>query len=103
MDQKSDLLQKRRTKFDELRKSGINLFPNDYHVTHTIQEIRARIADSGDLLTEDEPLFSAAGRIMAINRFGKTSFIRFKDRTGQLQTRPDPAATDGDTNRRKNV
>jgi lysyl-tRNA synthetase class 2 len=85
MDKKSDLLQKRRTKFDELRKSGINLFPNDFHVTHTIQEIRDRIADSADLITENEPLFSAAGRIMAINRFGKTSFIRFKDRTGPLQ------------------
>ena len=85
MDKKSDLLQKRRTKFDELRKSGLNLFPNDFDVTHTIQEIRDRIADSGDMLTEDEPIFSAAGRIMAVNRFGKTSFIRFKDRTGQLQ------------------
>ena len=30
MDKKSDLLQKRRTKFDELRKNGINLFPNDF-------------------------------------------------------------------------
>ena len=71
MEMKSDLLQKRRTKFDELRKSGINLFPNDFEVTHNIQEIRDRIADSADLLTEDEPIFVAAGRIMAINRFGK--------------------------------
>jgi lysyl-tRNA synthetase class 2 len=85
METRSDLHQKRRTKFDELRNSGINLFPNDFKVTHTIQEIRDRIADSAEMLTEDEPLFSAAGRIMAINRFGKTSFIRFIDRTGQLQ------------------
>jgi lysyl-tRNA synthetase class 2 len=85
MEIKSDLLQKRRAKFDELRKSGINLFPNDFEVTHNIQEIRDRIADSADLLTEDEPIFIAAGRIMAINRFGKAAFVRFKDRTGQLQ------------------
>jgi lysyl-tRNA synthetase class 2 len=85
MEMKSDLLQKRRMKFDELRKSGINLFPNDFHVTHNIQAIRDRIADSADLLTEDDPIFAVAGRIMAINRFGKTSFIRFNDRSGQLQ------------------
>jgi lysyl-tRNA synthetase class 2 len=34
---------------------------------------------------EDEPIFNLAGRMMAINRFGKTAFIRFRDRSGQLQ------------------
>jgi lysyl-tRNA synthetase class 2 len=85
MENKSDQLQKRRTKFDELRKSNINLFPNDYTVSHNIQEIRNRIADSAASLTENEPMFAVAGRIMAINRFGKSAFIRFRDRTGQLQ------------------
>jgi lysyl-tRNA synthetase class 2 len=85
MENKSDLLQKRRAKFDELRKSNINLFPNDFRVSHNIQEIRKRIADSAKSLTDNDPLFAVAGRIMAINRFGRSAFIRFRDRTGQLQ------------------
>ena len=36
-------------------------------------------------LSEDGHVFVVAGRMMAINRFGKASFIRFRDRTGQLQ------------------
>jgi lysyl-tRNA synthetase class 2 len=85
MENKSDLLQKRRTKFDELRQKNTNIFPNDFRVSHNIQEIRSRIAAAPDSLTENEPIFAVAGRIMAINRFGKSAFIRFRDRTGQLQ------------------
>ena len=60
MENKSDLLQKRRAKFDELRKSNINLFPNDFTVSNNIQEIRKRIADSEESLTENDPLFTAS-------------------------------------------
>ena len=85
MENKSDLLQKRRAKFDELRNNNINIFPNDFVVSHNIREIRNRIDDAAASLTQDEPIFTVAGRIMAINRFGKSSFMRFRDRTGQLQ------------------
>jgi lysyl-tRNA synthetase class 2 len=43
------------------------------------------IENSPDSLTQDDPVFIVAGRMMAVNRFGKTAFIRFRDRTGQLQ------------------
>ena len=43
------------------------------------------IKDAEDQITENKPIFVVAGRMMAINKFGKTTFIRFKDRTGQLQ------------------
>ncbi len=85
MENKSDLLQKRREKFDELRNSSINIYPNDFIVSHNIREIRNQIDKTSETLTQDEPMFAVAGRIMAINRFGKSSFIRFRDRTGQLQ------------------
>jgi len=85
MENKSDLLQKRRAKFDELRNNNINIFPNDFVVSHNIREIRNRIDEDAAALTQDEPIFAVAGRIMAINRFGKSSFMRFRDRTGQLQ------------------
>ncbi len=43
------------------------------------------IENSPDSLTQDDPVFIVAGRMMAVNRFGKAAFIRFRDRTGQLQ------------------
>ncbi len=85
MEKKSDILEKRRQKFLELRDKKVNLFPNDFVVSHSIKDIKTIIEDSPDSIMENEPVFAVAGRMMAINRFGKTSFIRFKDRTGQLQ------------------
>jgi lysyl-tRNA synthetase class 2 len=80
-----DLLARRRQKLTELRERGIDLYPNDFRAAHTVAEIQAQIAESPDSLGEDGPIFSAAGRMMAVNRFGKSAFIRFRDRTGQLQ------------------
>jgi lysyl-tRNA synthetase class 2 len=85
MEKTSDILRKRKEKIEELKSSGINLFPNGFNVSHTIQDIQAQIEKSPEALTEDEPIFVTAGRIMAINNFGKSAFIRFRDRTGQLQ------------------
>lgn len=81
----SEVLERRRKKLSELRSDNINLFPNDYMVLHSFQDIRNVISDFPESKTEDELVFSVAGRIMAMNVFGKSSFIRFKDRTGQFQ------------------
>ncbi len=80
-----DLLARRQQKLTELRERGIDPYPNDFRITHTAAEIQALAAESPESLGEDEPLFSAAGRMMAVNRFGKSAFVRFRDRTGQLQ------------------
>ena len=85
MDKEGSLLEKRRTKLEDLKNQNIPLFPNDFRVQHTVQEIRDTIEDPAIEISEDTPVFVVAGRIMASNNFGKTSFIRFKDRTGQLQ------------------
>ncbi len=85
MEKKSEILKKRKKKLQDLIDNKINLFPNDFVVSHTVREIEAAVKDSPESLTEDEPVFFVAGRMMAINRFGKASFIRFRDRTGQLQ------------------
>ncbi len=85
MDKTSDLLDKRRQKLDGLKSAGVHLFPNDFRVQHTIKDIQTVIADTPGAITDTEPVFTAAGRMMAINRFGKSSFIRFRDRTGQMQ------------------
>jgi len=85
MKKERDILEQRRQKIELLREAGTEPFPNDFRVSHTIGQIKTLIADPSQTLTEDEPLFACAGRIMAVNKFGKAAFIRFRDRSGQLQ------------------
>jgi len=85
MEKTSELLHKRKEKIEELKKNNINPFPNGFKVLHTVRDIRSAIEKSPQSLTELEPIFTTAGRMMAINNFGKSAFIRFRDRTGQLQ------------------
>ena len=85
MDKKSAIIENRKKKLEDLKNSNINLFPNDFEVLHTVRDIMKVIESSPGSLTQDDPVFIVAGRMMAINRFGKAAFIRFKDRTGQLQ------------------
>jgi len=85
MEKTSELLQNRRTKIEGLKKNRINPFPNGFVVSHTVGDIQNAIDQSSETLTEDAPVFITAGRMMAVNSFGKSAFIRFRDRTGQLQ------------------
>jgi lysyl-tRNA synthetase class 2 len=85
MEKTSELIQKRKDKFDQLKRNHPQLFPNDFRVSHTINEIHGIIDKTPKAVKENEPVFNLAGRMMAINRFGKTAFIRFRDRSGQLQ------------------
>jgi lysyl-tRNA synthetase class 2 len=84
-DSSSDILEKLRQKAGDLQKQGVALYPNHFTVRHTIAEIRRQVDDPGIRITESDPIFTVAGRIMAVNRFGKTAFVRFRDRSGQLQ------------------
>ena len=85
MDKKSAIIENRKKKLEDLKNNNINLFPNDFEVLHTVRDIMNAIENSPDSLTQDDPVFIVAGRMMAVNRFGKAAFIRFRDRTGQLQ------------------
>ena len=85
MDKKSAIIENRRKKITDLKNNKVNLFPNDFIVLHTVRDITEAIETSPHLLTPENPVFAVAGRMMAVNRFGKASFIRFRDRTGQLQ------------------
>lgn len=84
-DKSSDLLEKRKQKMADLRLNNVNLFPNNFKVSHSIQEIKNAIDDPDEKITDEGPVFCVSGRMMAINRFGKSTFIRFKDRSGTLQ------------------
>ena len=84
-EKESDTLIRRKAKMAELKKQNINLFPNDFKVTHTVKEIKDQIAACTPENIENLRSFATAGRIIAINRFGKSAFVRFRDRSGQLQ------------------
>jgi len=85
MDQPGDIVDIRKQKIRELEQSGVELYPNDFTVTHSVAQILKSVdGRAGDALDEDNTM-TAAGRIMAINRFGKSAFIRFRDYTGQIQ------------------
>lgn len=86
MEKSGGILENRKKKIQDLKNIGVNSYPNDFKVLHTIGDIRGQIEAASTPLTEDGPVFTAAGRIMAINKFGKSAFIRFKDRTGTMQT-----------------
>jgi lysyl-tRNA synthetase class 2 len=85
MEKTSELIQKRYDKLNGLRESQIQLFPNDFKVSHSIRDIQGLIDNEPKALKDESRIFAVAGRVMAINRFGKAAFIRFKDRSGQLQ------------------
>jgi len=85
MDNAKDLLSKRKEKADGLKTDGVNLFPNGFVIEHTIGEITEHIKALPEDQQEEASFFTVAGRMMAINRFGKSAFIRFKDRTGLMQ------------------
>ncbi len=85
MEKATDLLGKRKEKAEGLKSEGINLFPNGRAVSHTIRDITDHLAQVPEGVHEDSTRFSVAGRMMAINRFGKSAFIRFRDRTGLMQ------------------
>lgn len=84
-DQKSvDLLAQRKEKIASLRAEGVNPFPSGAHVQHTVARIRQAI-DTNPPDGLQNMTFSVAGRMMAINSFGKSAFVRFRDRSGQMQ------------------
>lgn len=85
MKKENDIYEQRREKIRQIRADGTEPFPNDFRVTHTIGQIQAMLSDAGQEITADSPVFGCAGRVMAMNKFGKAAFIRFRDRSGQLQ------------------
>ena len=86
MDEKtSKIVKLRKIKIDELKQNNIQLYPNNFNNSHSIKEIQTIIENAPESLGENGIKFSVAGRMMAVNKMGKSSFIRYKDGTGQIQ------------------
>ncbi len=85
MDKESNLIQLRKEKITELKDSGINLYPNDFKPSCSIKTLKKIIEKTSETLGETGDEFYMAGRMMAVNIMGKSSFIRFKEGSEQLQ------------------
>ncbi|MCK4274267.1 MAG: hypothetical protein KAW90_05195, partial [Dehalococcoidales bacterium] len=90
-----DINKQRKQTLERLRARGINPYPNRYQQTHTTQEAitqleeieaqeTAQRAKSRVFGKETEPV-SVAGRITAMRKMGKSSFLDISDGSGKIQ------------------
>lgn len=81
-----DFIKHRLEKIEELKKSGLHPYANDFKALHTAKAVKeacdGKQKDQVEALTD---IFSVAGRVMSIRDFGKSRFFHIKDRTGQIQ------------------
>ena len=76
----------RREKIEKLKERGVDPFGQAYKVSHHAEDIRRLCARKGSKAVDKLDLHvSFAGRIMAIRRMGKASFMKLQDKTGFMQ------------------
>ncbi len=87
-----NIYEQRKQKLERLRARGINPYPHHYRHTHSTQQAVARLEklekDSqakGETFSHDEEPISLAGRITAIRKMGKASFLDIRDGEGKIQ------------------
>ncbi len=90
MDQLNQLLVQRRKKADELAELNVPLYANDFKPTHHVAEVLSS-ASAKEVASDLEngpnirANFQVAGRIMALRKFGKASFLHIQDDSGRIQ------------------
>jgi lysyl-tRNA synthetase class 2 len=84
--------EQRKQKLERLRARGIDPYPHRFEQTHTTQEAIALLEarESGNqvksrVFGQDAEPLSVAGRIMAVRKMGKASFIDIRDGSGKIQ------------------
>ncbi len=86
MNELNQILQQRRAKADDLEEMDVLLYSNDFKPSHAIIDI---LPKSEDLSDDGEPevshTYCVAGRIIALRKFGKASFLHIQDETGKIQ------------------
>jgi lysyl-tRNA synthetase class 2 len=82
----SELRRVRLDKLDRLHAMDGVRFRNDFRVTSSIGEaVAAGTPLDGPALDAAGICASLAGRVMAVNSFGKAAFLRIRDRSGVIQ------------------
>ena len=79
------LRAEKRRKLNDLRSSGLDPFPHEFHRTHTVDTVVN--AHEGLQTGESRPdaTVTMAGRLMTVRNMGKASFFNFQDQSGSLQ------------------
>lgn len=67
----------RREKLVKLKEAGVHAYPERFEITHELKDARGLADGTGGV--------SVAGRITAIRRMGKLSFLTIQDMEGKLQ------------------
>lgn len=76
----------RREKLSKYVELGVDPYGQRYEVTHHVDEIRELCKDKDNAAVDELNLHvSVAGRIKALRRMGKASFMNIQDKTGNIQ------------------
>lgn len=86
MSNDNQFMQQRREKAEALAELGVNLYSNTFTPANTVTELLP-YADNleAEQTEESGKLFSVAGRIMAMRKFGKAAFCQLADSSGKIQ------------------
>jgi lysyl-tRNA synthetase class 2 len=83
--------EQRRQKLERLRARGIDPYPHRFEQTHTAQEAIAQLESQetanrtkSRVFGQESPV-NVAGRVMAIRKMGKASFLDIRDGSGKIQ------------------
>jgi lysyl-tRNA synthetase class 2 len=86
MTQESDQVVQRRANLEELRRLGVETYPNRFDSTTTIEQAVAdHGSSSGEDLEATRPQARLAGRILGIRSFGKANFLVLSDGKARIQ------------------
>jgi lysyl-tRNA synthetase class 2 len=86
MSEENQILTQRKEKAEALAAMGVNLYANTFSPTNCAAEILPKAEPLAPQETEPGgAVYSVAGRIMAMRKFGKAAFCSIADRTGQIQ------------------
>ncbi len=84
MPTEEELIGERRRKRDELLKLGVNPYPYKYSPTHKSVEIMDKYKSLAPEQKTDD-VVKVAGRIIALRRMGKATFMHILDQSGRVQ------------------
>ncbi len=85
MSETNQVLKQRRQKADDLAELGVALYSNEFKPSHRISDI---LPLAGKITAETSPgshPVKVAGRILALRKFGKASFLHIQDESGKIQ------------------
>lgn len=86
MSKDNQFIKQRREKAEALADLGVNLYSNDFKPANKIVELPPKGENlEAQQAEETGAIFSIAGRIMAMRKFGKAAFCQLADSSGQIQ------------------